>query len=410
MNSDSRAFHFVTDSETLARVVPEVLAGAKEIGVDAEMNGLHAFRARVCVLQIATETADLVVDTVLVKDLRPLERVLASKDLVHFLHGAAHDVKCLKQDFGLSFGGLFDTYVAAQLLGVEKLGYGDIVSTRFGVTLDKTLQTCDWGKRPLATKQIEYLRGDIRFLIELGRQLRAELHAKDLVEEATHEFGRVAALPADDESLAEDAYLRPKESRELPPVGLAVLRELFMVRHAIARGLDRPPFKVVRDEVLLEIARKRPLTVEELGKIPGLPRHPSSRMFAELQGAVSRGVEAGAPPPLTPKPVSARVDGDEIRARRSREDAMRSWRKQTATALKVPPMAVLPSYSIEDVVRDPPASLDALAKRPGLIAKRVKLHGAAILQTLAAATASAAPRGRSETPPAQPATNIGGEE
>lgn len=397
--NDSRKFHFVTDAETLARVVPEVLAGATEIGVDAEMNGLHAFRARVCVLQIATETADVVVDTVLVKDLRPLESVLASKNLVHFLHGAAHDVKCLKQDFGLGIGGLFDTYIAAQLLGIEKLGYGDIVSNRFGVTLDKTLQTCDWGRRPLADKQIEYLRGDIRFLIELGRQLRAELEAKDLVEEATYEFGRVAALPADTENLSEEAYLRPKESRELPPVGLAVLRELFMVRHAIARGLDRPPFKVVRDDVLLEIARRRPATVEELGKIPGLPRHPSSRMFAELQGAVSRGVDAGSPPPLPPKPASTRPDGDEIRARRAREDALRAWRKKTATLRAQPPMAVLPSYSMEDLVRDPPSSLDALAKRPGLIAKRVALHGEQILQALAAATASAAPRGSAAQAP-----------
>lgn len=397
MSGDSRAFHFVTDAATLAHVADEVLAPAKELGVDAEMNGLHAFRARVCVLQVSTDTADVVVDTVVCKDLRPLEKILAAKDKVHFLHGAAHDVKCLKQDFGLAFGGLFDTYVAAQLLGVEKLGYGDIVSARFGVTLDKTLQTCDWGKRPLLEKQIAYLRGDVRFLIELGRQLRTELVAKDLVEEATHEFGRVAALPPDSEELAEDAYLKNKETRDLGPVGLAILRELFLVRHAIARGLDRPPFKVVRDEVMLDIARKKPATTEELGRIPGLPKHASSRMLSELFGAVSRGIERGAPPPLAPKPQVARPDGDEIRARRSREDALRVWRKQTAGQRGVPPMAVLPSYSMEDVVRDPPADLDSLAKRPGLIPKRVKLHGLAILETLAAATAAAAPRGnRSE--------------
>lgn len=407
MTDDPRPFHFITDAETLVRVAAEVLTGAKEIGVDCEMNGLHAFRARTCVLQIATETADVVVDTVVVKDLRCLEPILSSKEIVHFLHGAAHDVKCMKADFGLMLGGLFDTYVAAQLLGVEKLGYGDIVNTRFGVTLDKALQTCDWGKRPLEKKQIEYLKGDVRYLIELGRQLRAELIAKDLLEEATYEFGRVAALPIDDESLAADAYLRPKESRELAPIGLAVLRELMMVRHAIARGLDRPPFKVVRDEVLVEIARKRPTSSEELGKIQGLPRHASPRMLAELHDAVLRGVEAGAPPPLPARVViGPRPDSDEIRARRAREDALRSWRKQTAGNRSVPPMAVLPSYSMEDIVRDPPASLDALAKRPGLIPKRVKLHGAAILQTLATATASSSSRRDA----AAAAANTGGDE
>ena len=81
MTDEPRPFHFVTDAETLARVAGEVLAGAREIGVDCEMNGLHAFRARVCVLQIATEAADVVVDTVVVKDLRPVEALLSSKDV-----------------------------------------------------------------------------------------------------------------------------------------------------------------------------------------------------------------------------------------------------------------------------------------------------------------------------------------
>lgn len=385
-----RAFHFVTDQAALERVAREVVSGAKEIGVDAEMNGLHAFRARVCVLQLATETADVVVDTVLVKDLRPLAAVLGSSDVVHYLHGAAHDVKCLKCDFGISLGGLFDTYIAAQLLGVEKLGYGDIVAQRFGVQLDKGLQTYDWGRRPLAEKQIEYLRGDVRFLIGLGRQLRAELSEKDLAEEAYHEFGRVAALPPESEELAEDAYLRPKESRELPQVGLAVLRELFLVRHAMARGLDRPPFKVVRDEVLVDIAKRRPSTADDMSRVPGLPRHASPRMLSELVGAVSRGVSAGSPPAIA-RPAAPRVDGDEIRARRGREDALRQWRKRIATERKVPPMAVLPTYTLDDLVRDPPANLGALGGRPGMIRKRLERYGEGILQALAAATP--APRG-----------------
>ena len=379
-----RPFHFVTDLPALERVANGVLAGAKEIGVDAEMNGLHAFRARVCVLQLATETTDVVVDTVVLKDLRPLAPLLAAKNVVHYLHGAAHDVKCLKGDFKLELGGLFDTYIAAQLLGVEKLGYGDIVQNRFGVLLDKALQTYDWGKRPLAEKQIDYLRADVRFLIELGRQLQAELDAKDLAEEAHHEFGRVAALPAETDDLAEDQYLKPKESRELPPPGLAVLRELFMVRHAMARGLDRPPFKVVRDEVLVDIARRRPANAEEMSRVPGLPRHASPRMLSELVSAVTRGLRAGSPPPLPKSAQAVRLDPDEIRARRAREDGLRQWRKKIATDRKVPPMAVLPTYTLDDLVRDPPASLQALAERPGMIRKRLERYGQGILSALAA--------------------------
>ena len=92
-------------------------------------------------------------------------------------------------------------------------------------------------------------------------------------------------------------------------------------------------------------------------------------------GAVARGISAGSPPPMAPRAPMPRVDGDEIRARRGREDALRQWRKRAAADRKVPPMAVLPTYALDDLVRDPPATIDALSQRPGMIPKRVRLHG-----------------------------------
>ena len=389
--SDERRFHFVEDDAALAGVLP-ILERAPEIGVDAEMNGLHAFRAGICVLQIATVDTDVVIDPLAVRSMKPIEQILCGPNVVRYAHGAAHDVKCLKADYGFGIYGLFDTYVAAQLLGVEKLGYGDIVATRFGVTLDKRLQTTDWGKRPLTQLHVDYLRADIRFLIPLGQQLRAELAAKDLLEEAAYECERVAALPADDPTLAEDAYLKPKEARELAPPQLAVLRELFLARDVAARRADRPPFKIAGDQVLVEIAKRRPASVDDLARVPGLPRGGPGRVAQDFFAAVGRGLSAGAPPPITKVPAP-RLDGSEIRARRAREEALRGWRKQAATARAVPPMAVLPSYTIEDLVRAPARDLADLATRPGMIPKRMRLYAAELL-----AVQSQAPAPVSETP------------
>src|SRR3989442_847556 len=103
-----------------AAVAATRLAGAREVGVDVEMSGLHSFRAEVCVLQLAGDALDVIVDTVALESLGPLEAVLAQAGPVRFAHGAAHDVKCLKADFGVQLSGLFDTYVAAQLLDLPK--------------------------------------------------------------------------------------------------------------------------------------------------------------------------------------------------------------------------------------------------------------------------------------------------
>ncbi len=374
----ARPCHFVADRGGLDRAA-RLLAGCPEIGIDAEMDGLHAFRAKVCVLQIATPDEDVLIDTVALKDLGPLEPAFTRPGVVRFAHGAAHDVKCLKADFGFGIEKLFDTYIAAQLLGLERLGYGDIVQQRFGVPLDKALQTADWGKRPLTREQIEYLRGDVRFLIPLGKQLLHELRARDLMEEAEYEFARVSALPPEsDGGIADDAYLKPKESRDLSPEGLAVLRELFLARHAEARALDRPPFKVVRDDVMVEVARRRPATAAELARVPGLPRGPIQERLLE---AVRRGIEAGSPPPLA-RPAGTRPDADEIRARRAREEALRGWRKTAASGRGVPPMAVLPAYTLDEIARHPPESLEELSARTGMIPKRLELYGQQILHAL----------------------------
>src|SRR5207244_2769829 len=135
------------------------------------------------------------------------------------------------------------------------------------------------------------------------------LGAQDLAEEASYEFTRVAALPADPDQSDDEAYLRVKETRDLAPLQLSILRELVRARDVIARRLDRPPFKVAGEKTLLDIARAKPASADDLARIPGLPRQGSARLAAELFAAVLSGIAAGAPPPKPPVP---RLEGEEV--------------------------------------------------------------------------------------------------
>jgi superfamily II DNA helicase RecQ len=135
--------------------------------------------------------------------------------------------------------------------------------------------------------------------------------------------------------------------------------------------------------VLVDLAKRRPTGGPgEVAATSGMPRHGTGRVAADFAAAIARGIAAGAPPPRTRAPAP-RIDGGEIRARREREDKLRTWRKKHATARKLPPMAILPSYTVEDLVQRPPAVAEDLATRPGMIPKRMRLYGDEILALLA---------------------------
>jgi ribonuclease D len=244
------------------------LAGEPAIALDTESNSFHVYRERVCLIQISTRSDDWLVDPLAV-DPRPLGRVLAAvPDLV--LHGADYDVRCLKREYGLSLPGLFDTMVAARRLGRAELGLSALVEHHFGVRLAKAYQRSDWGKRPLAAEQMSYAALDTHFLLPLYDLLANELRERGLAEEARKEFQRVAAVEPRPKIFDPEGWRRMRGAQDLDPEGRAVLRALWIAREARASALDRPPFKVMPEQTMMEVARRRPHTEEEMLRIAGV--------------------------------------------------------------------------------------------------------------------------------------------
>jgi ribonuclease D len=266
------------------RLLLEAIRAAPVVAFDTESNSFHAYRERICLLQVSTRAGDFVVDPFAI-DVAPLGEVLCDgRETV--MHGADYDVRCLKREWGWKLPRLFDTMAAARRLGRPALGLSALVEAQFGVRLSKAFQRSDWGRRPLTAEQVAYAGLDTHFLLPLHDLLVPELASKDLLEEARREFDRIAAVEPRERVFDADGWRRIRGARELDTHGRALLRLLFLLREERAKALDRPPFKVLADQTMLEIARRRPRSQDELARIPGMTPSVLRRLGREVLEAV----------------------------------------------------------------------------------------------------------------------------
>jgi ribonuclease D len=264
----------------------------RQLALDTESNSFHVYRERVCLIQLSTRAQDWVVDPLAV-DVRPLGEILCDgRETV--LHGADYDVRCLRREFGWRLPELFDTMVAAKRLGRAGLGLSALVEARFGVKLSKANQRSDWGRRPLSAEQLAYAALDTHYLLALADELRAELRTQGLAELAQAECQRIAAVEPRERVFDEEGWRRLKGARELDAPGRIVLRELWLAREARAREVDRPPFKVLAEQTMIELSRQRPATPEALARLPGVSAQVLRRLGDAIAAALRAAEEPGA--------------------------------------------------------------------------------------------------------------------
>ena len=185
----------VTDPEALADVA-NTLAEARVIGVDTESDSFYSYQERVCLIQLSDAHADYIIDPLAVEDLSALAPIMANPDIVKVLHGADYDIVCLRRDFSFAFVNVFDTLIASQLLGFERIGLADLIGRFFGHEIDKQYQRHDWSRRPLLPEHIEYARGDTHFLLALREIMERKLTHAGRSRHMEEECALVAAARA----------------------------------------------------------------------------------------------------------------------------------------------------------------------------------------------------------------------
>lgn len=279
----------IADPPGLARL-SEALRSEPVVALDTESNSFHVYKERVCLLQISTPAGDWILDPLAV-DVRGLGEVLCDgRETV--LHGADYDVRCLRREYGWQFPHLFDTMAAARRLGRAALGLSALVEAQFGVRLSKAFQRSDWGHRPLTPEQLAYAALDTHFLLPLHARLAAELQERGTLDDARGEFKRIAAAEFRERIFDPEGYRKLKGARELDAEGRRILRALYLAREDRARAADRPPFKVLGEQAMLDLARRRPSTEEAIRAIPGV----TPSVLRRMGDAILQAMQGGEPP------------------------------------------------------------------------------------------------------------------
>jgi ribonuclease D len=324
------------------------------LAVDTESNSLYAYREQVCLIQFSTPNEDILVDPLALDDLSPLAPLFADPKIEKVFHAAEYDLITLKRDFGFRFENLFDTMMAARILGWEEVGLGSILKAEFGVQLDKRFQRANWGQRPLPRELLSYARLDTRYLIALRGRLQQELQEKGLLALANEDFGRLRHVNGRSPENQPDACWRVSGSYDLSGQEAAVLQELCRYRDQVARSLNRPLFKVIGDRALLGIAKVAPGDVRDLNRSGLLSPRQLQRHGEALVRAVRRGLKAEPIyPPRSPRPEDAYL---------GRLDALREWRKRKGRDLGVSSDVVIPRDLMYTLVEENPQDADTLAQ------------------------------------------------
>lgn len=339
------------------------------VAVDTESDSFHRYREKVCLIQMTALGLDAIIDPLALDSLKPLEALFADPRYTKIFHDAGYDLICLHRDYGFKLRGLFDTMLASRLLGHRAFGLAVILRERFGFEANKKLQRSDWAQRPLSAEQLAYARYDTHFLPQLTEMLTAELKAAGRLDWALEDFARLPELseraPVRDTAVDEHGFWRVQGSKALTPPQRGRLRALWNLRDRLAERMDRPPFKVFGDWVLMELSKNAPTSLNDMRPRPGLRRAGIDKFGPEIMAALAHAepVKGGPPPGSGRRRRSGRLLDPDAR---DRYEALRDLRRSEADGLNLEPEVLLGNALLEDLARRPPTLIGELQERPEL--------------------------------------------
>ena len=352
-------FAWIDTPERLHGVV-EGLQTAPWVAIDTESNSMFVYREQVCLVQLNLGGTIVVVDT-----LAPAVRAafsslragLARTDRPLYLHGGEYDVGCLKRDFDMPLGGVFDTQQAASLLGLEKTGYAAVVEKTCGVLLPKAHAQSDWGRRPLPQDALHYAVDDVVYLPRAAEALRTLVEAAGIQDEVSVQNAAVMGATIRDVD-DEGAFWRLKGVRDVPVELRPLVFALWRWREESARAANQPAGRIVNTEVLYNLTRHPPSDLAS-AKRAGLNASLLARQGERLLHVVAEARRQ--PPPLPPLPP----EHFPSRAEQRREDALKNWRRDEAAKRSaaegrpIPLQLVLTAPALDYLVRHGADHLEA---------------------------------------------------
>jgi ribonuclease D len=285
----------VTNPSDLGKLVAR-LGKKTRIAVDTEAASFHRYRDRVFLIQLSSDSENAIVDPLAVEDISGVGALLEDPGIEVVFHDADFDLRSLDRDYKFRVRNVFDTRIAAQLVGEPAIGLGHLLEKYFGIKVDKRFQRADWSKRPLEQGMIDYAAGDTSHLLGLRDELERQLKELGRLDWARDEFKRLEYIRWTVTGDSELAFLRIKGTRALDTRALGVLSELYSWRDGEAKTQHRPPFKIVSNQALLAIAQAGADDQEGL-LAAGVPRSTVKRYGAQIIKAAKKGAGQPYTPP-----------------------------------------------------------------------------------------------------------------
>jgi ribonuclease D len=268
----------------------EQLAHAKQIAFDTEFVAERTYRPVLCLIQVAADGHLALIDPLTIKDLKPFWEAIAAPGHETVVHAGRGELEFCFEAVGRAPAGLFDVQIVAGLVGIEyPAGYGTLISKLLGEKPNKAETRTDWRQRPLSRRQIQYALDDIRHLPAIRDKLHArvtKLHRQAWVEE------EMAAWQEEIQwALSQERWRRVSGNTGLTGRSLAIVRELWRWREAEAQHRNCPPRRVLRDDLVVELARRQTAELKRIEAVRGLDRGDLKRQLPKIAEAIQRGLD-----------------------------------------------------------------------------------------------------------------------
>lgn len=249
------------------------IRGQSRIGLDTEFIGEDSYEPQLELIQILAGETSAVLDMQALPSLKPLHSILTDPHILKIVHAGRQDIELLYTQIGELPTPVFDTQIAGAMMGYgAQIGYAALVQRVTGIKLDKSHTLTNWNRRPLSHEELTYATEDVQFLFSLYNHFLEGLLKLNRLPWVEEECARFLPKPTDDSRDPRKRFLRVRGWGNLKPKAVVVLRELAAWREQEARARNFPRGRIIRDDLLLEVSRRQPSTVQDLGAIRGIAK------------------------------------------------------------------------------------------------------------------------------------------
>jgi len=282
-------FETITTDSQLADVCRQI-ADAEFVGLDTEFVAEHSYRPQLCLVQLSVDGKAIIIDPLSIDNIKPLWEAIASGEHETIVHAGREEIIFCHVATNAVPRNLFDIQIAAGLIGMEYPGgYGSLSQKLLGATPSKGETRTDWRKRPLSDRQLQYAINDIVYLKPMRDQIRQKLVELKRLDWLDAELTRwVEGIRAAQDG---DRWRRVSGTTNLSPRHKAIVRELWHWREIEAERRNTPPRRVLRDDLIVEMARRQTTDPKRIGALRGMDRPDLRRAHAALAECIRRGTE-----------------------------------------------------------------------------------------------------------------------